>query len=90
VRKQLHNTLPYRLDKTSLQYQGHTVWNKRCSALVSGRTHYSLCPQVNNPFSKDYQRILHLKLYKQQLTPFGSLRAFYSKETGVLNVLESY
>ena len=54
--------VPYRLDKTSLQYQGHTVWYKRCSALVSGRTHYSLCPQVDNPFSRDYQRILHLKL----------------------------
>nr|DAX07706.1 MAG TPA: hypothetical protein [Caudoviricetes sp.] len=34
--------------------------------------------------------ILHLKLYEQQLTPFGSLRAFYSKETGALNVLGSY
>ena len=29
------------LDKTPLQYQGHTVWYKRCSALVSGRTHYN-------------------------------------------------
>lgn len=40
------------LDKTSPQYQGYTVWYKRCSALVSGRTHYGPKRKTIAPQSK--------------------------------------
>lgn len=49
----LHSKIP-------LQYQGHTVWYKRYSALVSGRAHYGL--GIYQVKSRIHKCILHLKL----------------------------
>lgn len=60
---QSHNTLPYLSIRHLSSIKGHTVWCKRCSALVSGRTHYGLLKlQSTVESSNQVQRILHLKL----------------------------